>query len=146
MPSVVLNIGPAGPLIQIYVGISFPHQQMLINLNKPVPKPILCSLLVDTGASGVCIDKTVLSGLSLAPTGTTQIHTPSTSGTPMIASQYAVSLSVPIPGNAPWYHNALPVIEADFHAQGIHGLLGRDILQYTTLIYAGPSNVFHLNF
>jgi len=39
-----------------------------------------------------------------------------------------------------------PVICADFKAQGIQGLIGRDILSNSTLIYHGYMQLFTLSF
>lgn len=50
------------------------------------------------------------------------------------------------PGSAPYTIPTVPIICADFQSQGIHGLLGRDILARASLSYHGEHNFCVLNF
>jgi hypothetical protein len=111
-----------------------------------VPAAVVAKLVVDTGASLTAVDCTILSQLALAPTGKVPIHTPSTQGNPHLAFQYDVSLG--IYGVSALVHNlpALPVIDGNFKAQGIDGLLGRDVLSACRLTYCGADGFYLMSF
>ena len=100
---------------------------------------------MDTGASDTVVDAAFLAPLGLAPTGTIMCHTPSTGPVPQPFNQYDVAIFIPGPsaGNG-WYIPALPVMESDLSAQGIQGLIGRNLLDRAVLVYNGPSNNFVL--
>ena len=146
MPSVNLQITPiGGPLIDLLVGISAPRTKALTDAGLPVPAPVSTRFLVDTGASNTRVDPAILSQLSLTPTGSIPIHTPSTGGTPAMCNQFDISLSIPHPCLNRRFP-AIAVTEANLSAQGIQGLLGRDILANCLLIYNGEANTFTLSF
>jgi hypothetical protein len=129
----------------VFVAPSWPRQQALRAANLPVPSPTSGIFLVDTGASTTVVDKSLIAPLGLAPTGAAMCHTPSTGQSAIRFDQYDVMLMVP--GNAPgqvWLVEALPVMECDLSAQGILGLIGRDMLNKSLLVYNGPANEFTL--
>jgi Aspartyl protease len=105
----------------------------------------LGTFLVDTGASGTCVDRDLIKGLGLQPTGRTAISTPSTSGTPHYCDQYDVALFIPgNPGGGGHIVAALPIITTHLRSQGIDGLLGRDVLNNCVLIYNGNASILTL--
>ncbi|MGH9920133.1 MAG: aspartyl protease family protein [Nitrososphaerales archaeon] len=59
--------------------------------NQPVPAPSNCPALVDTGASGLALDSTVVQALQLRRQG---VVTNDTAGGRRIANQHFVSLDV----------------------------------------------------
>lgn len=59
-------------------------------------------------------------------------------------NQYDVALYIPAHGTHKSF-TTLPVMEADFSAQNIDGLLGRDVLAQCLLVYSGPDNAFMLS-
>jgi hypothetical protein len=148
MPHYAIVVGPVGPLLQVYVGVSQPRLAALVHAGQTAPPPILASLLVDTGASISGIDSSVIAQLGLQPTGTTLIRTPSTGATPHSCSTYDVSLMIPGPAGtaAPKIFPAIPIVDGQFLPQGHHGLLGRDALSDAQLIYSGPNRVVMLSF
>jgi hypothetical protein len=145
MPSVTLPITPAGPIVPILVGVNQPWAQQLRTSGQPVPPAVLVQLVADTGASCTCLDPTVLAALGLSPTGSTSIHTPSTGAAPHTVNQYDVSLNIQFP-TLMFSMSCVPVIESHLLAQGIQGLLGRDMLAHALLIYNGPAGTFVLSF
>jgi Aspartyl protease len=139
-------IGAQGPLLKVFIGVSGPRFQALEAAGSQPPLPQLADLLIDTGASQTCIDLRFVALLGLQPTGSVSIHTPST-GT-IAQSMDAYDVGVVVNGIAGATH-VLPVhsvIACDFSSQGIDGLLGRDILANSRLIYSGPDNTFYLSF
>jgi hypothetical protein len=81
MPLLTFALSPAGPVIDVLVGVSPPRAQQLALANAPVPAPVSARLLVDTGASVTCLDRAILASLGLAPTGNVAMATPSTGAT-----------------------------------------------------------------
>lgn len=78
------------------------------------------------------------------------MHTPSTGTVPVTQQSYDVGLI--IMGQAPtgghtghWVQN-LPIMGADFSAQGIDGLLGRDVLGQCRMTYSGSDNLVLISF
>jgi predicted aspartyl protease len=101
--------------------------------------------LVDTGASGTVIDPTAIQTLGLSPTGMVSIHTPSTGGTSVNCAQYDVMLAIYHPNHS-LVMGTIPVIASHLASQGIHALIGRDVLSRCLLIYDGAISQFTLAF
>ena len=129
----------------MFVGVSTPRLAALSAAGQAPPALVPIRMLVDTGASNTNLCDSVIQKLSIAPTGAVQVHTPSTGNAPVAMDQYDVNLYINLPGLV---HTipTIPIICANFASQGIHGLIGRDILASTTLIYHGPLKIFTLNF
>ncbi|MBI4660696.1 MAG: hypothetical protein HY735_17810 [Verrucomicrobia bacterium] len=146
MPHVSLIISPAGPLIDFWIGVSVPRSAALQKAGQPVPNPILIRGLIDTGASCTNVDPTILSQLGVVSTGSVPVHTPSTkAGAPHMADQFDVSIILSHP-KINWQIHAIPIIASDLVHQGIHALIGRDILANCLFTYDGQGNVFCLAF
>jgi hypothetical protein len=146
MPSIAAHITPLGPLIDVFVGVSGPRSNALTSAGQTVPQPVRARLLVDTGASQTVIDKSALQKLGLTPTGVAQIHTPSTQGVPHQVNEYDVFLGIPGQTTLAHLSTSLAVLDGDFDAQGIEGLLGRDILSNVHMTYCGTVNWFMMSF
>lgn len=93
----------------------------------------------------------MLQPLNLTPTGSTGINTPSTGAAAETRLIYDVSLIILHPqygANPPvpaLVKNTIPVICTElFAAQGIHALIGRDVLQSCLLVYDGVNGTFSL--
>lgn len=124
------------------------RREALIASSQQVPPAASVRALVDTGASCTCVDPAVLKALSLSARGSASVHTPSTGPAPHMADEYDVSLIVPGAGihHVPLTIDAVPVIAADLAIQGIHAIIGRDVLQDCILIYNGAVGEFTLAF
>ena len=96
--------------------------------------------LIDTGASGTCVNPEIVSRLQLVSRGITQIATPSTKAHP--CNVYDVSLHLPNGVTVP----TAPVLETPLEGQNIQCLIGRDVLAHGILIYSGYTNTFSLSF
>lgn len=149
MAHLTLALDPSGgPVVPIGVAVSQARREALAAAGVEVPLTASIRALVDTGASCTCIDPAVLEALALSATGSVPILTPSTGSAPHFASQYDVSLIIPGAGthHLPLTINAVPVIAAELAVQGIHALIGRDVLQSCILIYNGDEGDFTLAF
>ncbi len=145
MPHVTQQISPNGPILDFLVGVSLPRAQALQRAGSPLPGAVQIRGIIDTGASGTCVDSSCLSALGLAPTGQIPIHTPSTSGTPYLSDQYDISLVLLHPRLQLTLH-ALPVIASTLTPQGIQALIGRDVLARCLFLYDGVTGIFSLAF
>lgn len=147
MPNLTIQLSPSGPLVEVSVGVSVPRRDALTKAGQAVPANVPARLLIDTGAGSTCLDPSVISALGLSPTGTIPIHTPSTCGVPHVCNQYDVLLIIIHPRlHKTW--GAIPIIESQnlLATQGIHGLLGRDILAECHFIYNGEARFYTLCF
>ena len=145
MPHFLLQINPSGALINLSIGVSVSRASALKNASQPIPNSILVQGLIDTGASGVCIDPTLTQLLSLQPTGTSEMLTPSTGNTPQITPVYDISIKIPHAGTSLDF-DSVPAMESVLLNQGFHVLIGRDILSKCLLIYDGVTNLCTLAF
>lgn len=145
MPHFTLPILPSGPLMDAFVGVSDARRTALQSLNQPIPNPVQIRALVDTGASGTCVDPSVMTTLGLTPKGQVPMCTPSTGTVPHIADQYDVSIFIPCGSSPPLVRRTLGVACVELLAsQGFHALIGRDILRTCLLTYNGTIASFTL--
>jgi predicted aspartyl protease len=137
-----------GPVVAASIGVSVPRGQALLQAGQQTPPLVPIRALIDTGASHTCVDPTVLSKLGLTPTGTAQVHTPTTGSTPQQVNQYDIALLIPgaDPTHAALVRSTLPVTEHALAIQGIQALIGRDVLSDCVLIYNGTTNLFTLSY
>lgn len=148
MPSITQLNTPGGPLIQVFVGVTSARAAELNKANLPIPNTFRASLLIDTGASCTALDHRVLAPLGLTPTGSTPVNTPTTGSNPHSLDLYDVAIIV-LSGSGKLIgrFDPLPVIASSFFgAQGIDGLLGRDILGSCVLHYNGEESAWTLGF
>jgi hypothetical protein len=147
MPHFTLAHGPAGPVINAFVGVSGPRLAALTKAGVPIPNPVLVRALVDTGASHTVVDPTVMKALGLDPRRIAKTITPSTGATPHKCFTYDISFHVPL-GTATSLFSKLAweVSSLELKHQGFEVLLGRDILAEGMLVYDGRANTFALAF
>jgi len=141
MPSINVTIGSLGPLVQVVLGLSIPKQGAYTAAGIAIPAPVQGTFLIDTGASGTCADASLIAKLGLTPTGSINIHTPSTNGKMHACNQYDAMIFIPGNTTSGFLIEALPILETNLMSQGIEGLIGRDILDRCTLVYNGSMKV-----
>jgi len=127
------------------VGVSGARYTALTAAGQAIPPLQNIRALLDTGASGTCIDPMVFQALELQPSGSVSVLTPSTGNTPVDADTYDVAISIPnAPHAALIIHNMAVTASELFAAQGFHALVGRDILAGCVLTYNGAIGMFTL--
>lgn len=147
MPHFTLQVGPSGPILQAFVTASQPRVAALQAAGQAAPPPVLIRALVDTGANCTCVDPSVLSTLSLTPTGKAKVNTPTTGATPIETDQYDIGLLIPSPTGPPLVLPTIPAVASELLiAQGFHALIGRDILVRCFFVYNGAVQTFTLAF
>jgi hypothetical protein len=148
VPHFTLNLDPGGPIVNAFVQVSEGRRAALQKEGKVVPEGKAIRALIDTGASLTSIEPSVLQQLGLTPTGTIDIVTPSTGQDVHIAETYDVDFSIYAGVNDPPLSMAnLRVAACELYLkQGIHGLIGRDILSRCIFIYQGDAAIFSLAF
>lgn len=145
MPHFTIQLAnPGGPIVDAFVGVSHARASALVASKQVVPNPVTLRALIDTGASCTCIDPAAIASLGLAPTGVTQVLTPSTGTTPHQANTYDVSVWIPCGTMMPLSIANLPVTESNLAAQGIQALIGRDVLGRCILVYNGQEQILSL--
>jgi hypothetical protein len=145
MPHFTLGLTAEGPVINLLIGVSIPRLKALQGAGLPIPEAVNLRCLIDTGASGTCLDATAIAPLGLTPTGTTLIATPSTGVTPHQCDTYDVSVFFYHTDNSRLF-GTVPIVATDFSAQSIHGLLGRDILSSCLFVYDGAAQIYSIAF
>lgn len=148
MPHFTLLIEPAGPVVNAIITVSEGRRSALTAAGQDIPGIQVIRALVDTGASHTSIEPAVLASLGLTPTGTIEIVTPSTGTGTHTADTYDVDFSIYGSTNEPpLLFSNLRVSTAElFSRQGIHALIGRDILSRCVLVYNGTLAQFTLAF
>ena len=148
MPHFTLQVDAAGPIVNLTVHVSEARRAALEAEGRPIPPPRVLRGLVDTGASFTSIEPAVLQALELAPTGTIDIVTPSTGAAVHTTNTYDVDIVIyAAQGDPPLSISNLEVGACELYLQqGIHALIGRDILRKCVLIYNGGQKTFTLAF
>ena len=146
MPHYSFLVDAGGPLLVTHIGVSGPRLQALVGANQALPSPQQARMLVDTGASHTSIDHKFVGLLGLSPTGSVNVLTPSTGAVPHVMPSYDVALYFIGLNNAAHSIGVHSVTACDLSAQGIDGLIGRDILANASLTYFGPGSMCHLSF
>ena len=147
MPHFTLQVGDSGPILNALITVSEARSSALQAQKAEIPNGIKVQGLVDTGASGTCVDPSVIEQLGIPPTGEATMLTPSTKDGPVPATQYDVGLQIYAEvTQPPLVIRNLPVMESHLRQQGIHALIGRDVLSKCILIYNGAIGIYTLSF
>jgi Aspartyl protease len=137
-PNRVPNLQQVGPIIEIII---FPAQPLVLKISEagklPNTKKVIA--LIDTGASGSCINDPIAKELGLIDRDVVLVSTPSGA-----AQQPVYDIGIALPGLT---KNPLPVqaLGANLDNQPFAALIGRDILVHCTLIYNGWDNSYQLH-
>jgi hypothetical protein len=149
LPHFTLTLSSSGPLCDAYIAVSEGRAIALTAANQNLPAPVKVRALIDTGASCTGVDPSVLAALQLTPTGSTPVNTPSTGTNPHVVDEYDVGFVIPPAkaGQIPFVLKTIGVVSVQLlQAQGIHVLIGRDVLEHCILIYNGQAGTFSISF
>lgn len=148
MPNFTLHVDANGPVLNVLITVSEARAAALQAKGAAIPQGVHAKGLVDTGASNSCIDSSVIRALGVPQTGETTVLTPSTKDGPVPASLYDVGLQIYSDTTQPPLHvRNLPVMESHlFEYQGIHALIGRDVLAKCILHFNGTVGIYTLAF
>ena len=92
MPHFSIPIGPNGPLLDAYVSVSQARWEALQKAKQLIPPNQKIRALLDTGASGSCLDPSVVTALDIPPHSTCLMNTPTTGATPQTANLYDIGI------------------------------------------------------
>lgn len=148
MPHFTLNLDPSGPIVNALVQVSEGRRTALQTAGFPIPESRVIRALVDTGASFTSVEPSVLQELGLTPTGTIDIVTPSTGQNVHTTETYDIDFAIyASTTDPPLLMPNLRVAACElFLKQGIHALIGRDVLGRCIFIYNGEPGIFSLAF
>jgi len=139
-PNKVQNLQQIGPIIEV---ILVPPPPVIAQLKsegkKPPSKKVIA--LIDTGASGSCINEPISKELGLIVRDIVPVQTPSGT-TQQGVFDVGFLLILPRIMTQPILIQALG---SDLKNQPYQALIGRDILSYCTLIYNGWDNSYQLH-
>ncbi len=127
--------------------VSVPRLAVLKQMGQSAASPQRVRALLDTGAAGTCVDPMVLKALGLSPTGEALMLTPSTGSTPQNAFTYDVQIGIFAgrPNDLHYISSTIQVMASDLYAgQGIHVLIGRDVLAGCIFHYNGADGILTL--
>ena len=139
MPSLTQNqddLISEGPRVKIHFLISLELEKKYKVEGKEIPKPVIKTAMIDTGASHCAIQENIPEQLGLEPIGTTKISTPSCKD----KECYRYFMRMAIPSHKLIYEG--PFTAVPLEGQGIGCLIGRDVLASGILIYIGYANQF----
>lgn len=144
MTSVVVPVGPDGPLLDIEIGLPASLSQAVLAAGRPVPPPAVVTALIDTGADVTTVEPAVLTPFAaagLVPTRYLFVNAPAVGGVAPVP-EYEVGLSIGrLPGQprSGWTVRKLPVVERAFGpGLAFRALVGRDVLDRLAFLYDGP--------
>ena len=110
------------------------------------PSPVVGRALIDTGATDSCIDPAVTAELGLEPRARTRVHTASTADEPHRVTLVDMSIFLLPEQGDPLALPAIPAMEIKIlQSQGIHALIGQDVLARCVLVHDGPQQRFTLS-
>jgi len=136
------NLRYHGPVITTGLTITEAHRNALITAGRPVPPPVACRFLIDTGADGCVVkhDIAIRAGLKLinANSPIAGVGVDTTGKTYIGRVLFGVESKV-VAGAKIQVFVDTQVMSGDLNTNILDGLIGRDVLQHFTLNYDGQS-------
>ena len=147
MRRLTIPIGPAGPLVDVEIGVTTLLRATLIRNGLSPPPSVRVAMLVDTGASHTFIAAHQLASLNLSPIDSLPYHTASTEGVAAQCDVYPVSLtlgSLADQNLCRW--DPFEIMATTFIDRQHHGLLGRDVLSKVQLEWNGRTGLLVMSY
>lgn len=135
------SYGSSGPLVDVWVGVSYPNRAALTAAGLDYPPDVSCSFIVDTGADSSMVSTQTLRALRIPPRGSRTILT--ATGTED-CDTCPVSLRLRSVGDPGFEVRAIEVVARSLLNLSIDGILGRDFLDRVRLRIDGPSRRFEI--
>lgn len=129
-----------GIVLNVLIGVDRWTAEALRAQSKPVPNPVPVQALVDTGASNLAVDRSIVQSLSLARRGLANCQTPAGC---RLSNIHAVSLA--IPGTNLQSYDMLRAVEVDLTNQRFKCLIGRETMANWHFHYNGQSGTVSIS-
>ena len=129
----------SGPRVPVTLMISDAHRQILVEQGKPMPAVVNGNALIDTGASGTCIDQKAAEQAGLPVIDKAMMA--SASHAKHEVPVYGAKLVIP-------HFSAIDVeyaMGANLDEMNLIALIGRDLLQRAVLVYNGTDGSIALS-
>lgn len=138
-----------GPVINTDLGITPSHREALERANEPVPAPVRCRFLIDTGADGSVVkhefaeraglklinDNAPLQGVGVDTSGKVYLGRIIFACKSRIASEVVHQIFVDT-----------QIMSGDLKTDLIDGLIGRDVLRHFDLSYNGQTDTIRMRY
>jgi predicted aspartyl protease len=146
MPLIHVDIHDSdGAVLDVLIGPSASRRQQLVETGDPAPAARPYRLLVDTGASRTILDPSVVVRAGLQQDGTTELVTPSTGSNAKTVREFRCCLTIQAQG-VEMEIPELVITEAPMKNQGVHGVLGRDVLRRLLVVWDGNAKSATIGF
>lgn len=146
MAVLTFPVSADGLIVPVVVGVGASAMATCLATGQPIPAPVTCKGLIDTGCTVTAVRTPILQQLPLLPKITTSTQT---AGGSVQVDVYEVSLSVVgsgVAGGPTLVQPAMLVSELQTPLVDIDVLLGLDVLLGCRLILDGPARRFTLEF
>jgi hypothetical protein len=146
MAVLIFPLSADGLTVPVVIGVGASAMATCLAAGQPIPAPVTCKGLIDTGCTVTAVRTPVLQQLPLLPTITT---TTQTAGGPVDVDVYEISLSVVGSGAAggpTLVQPAMLVSELQTPLGDVDVLLGLDVLLGCRFVLDGPVRQFTLEF
>ncbi len=146
MPSLVSPFAADGPIVEVEVGWSNAEIRAARRAGRPIPAPIQCLALIDTGADGSCLDSSLIRQLGLSYGGISMVNVPTLGGI-VFSPSHDANLIVRHPSGNSALDLVLAdvlILDLDLGMLNCQALLGRDLLASCRFLYDGPRGRFKL--
>ena len=133
------GLAQSGPLVPTTLMVSDSHRQALARQGTQVPDAINGFALIDTGASGTCVDQQVATKAGLPIIDKTMMTSASHAEheVPVFTGKLVIPEFTDI--------NLEYVLGANLAGQNLIALIGRDLLQSAVLVYNGTHGTVSLS-
>jgi len=134
-----------GPVMPVEIDIPTALSSFLTAAGQPIPTPASGAALIDTGATGSCVDNQIMSALGVHPIGIRSLGTATGRSRHYL---YPAKFRFP---QIRFEVDFSAVVGVDLRGQGVGrqriiALIGRDLLSRCILIYGGTTGKFSLAF
>jgi len=129
-----------GPVVQVTISLGTAMAQVLQQQGKPIPAPVSGLALIDTGATGTCINKDQAEAMGLPVIDVGKMSSATHEDEPSNIHPIKIEfVGVPITVEA---ERAMCAKLTKF---GLLAIIGRDVLQHCNLVYNGFAGTITLS-